>query len=460
MSEPAPEPTRRPWRRDFKRHALVAALFVLLAFLGRIGLIPIQLIAAHVPHPHPFSVDAVLATASFAIHSPPGNVPITLVDIDDELYREWGRPCLTPRDRLMELIAAVAARKPRMIVVDISLGCAHDQACCAAGSTEALAAFFRDYAGPTPLILVREMHVERTRPSGERNVIVDATPFDAAIEQNPHISWGHTFYVTDSDGAVRSWREHWEACQVGAADESTEAIVSVPSRVLSLLNAGSSEAPELPARTGNCELEKQPGPLHVLLLGPRVIGVGAERRESGAIRRVPARLIADPTRAVDEQGYYSLAGRVVVLGASHSSSEDKWRTSLGYIPGMELVAHTIRFSGAQMDSSEHSYWRWVFQVVTAFLLLTVISFFLRPLAATITSVVTIVAFATICASWFGWLDIFEALEDAIWLFAGYHLLLALIHFVKDAGRYPRLRKARALLAERIRKGDPECKPRE
>lgn len=446
------------WQRELWRHAIIAGAFALLAIFGRASLVPIQAVASHVPHGLPFSLDTVLAAASFAIRSPTSNVPITLVDIDESLYREWGRPCFTPRDKLAALIEEVASRSPAAIVVDVSLTCSSGT-CCAAEGPEVLEQYLRIYKG-APLILVREMHVEFGNSSGLSSVILDKTPFDGAVATNEQISWAHTFYMTDQDGTVRDWREYWEACEQFGASPNSETVASVPTRVLSVLQelTFAGTRPELPSRAGHCSLDEQSGQEHIVMLGSRVVGPQSDRSDASAPRRIAARLLLNPEVRVDEEGYYRLSDRVAIIGASHSGSRDQWRTSVGYMSGMELIAHTLRFSATQLDTELNPRYRTTLLSISAFFILVTIYFFLRPLLATLVAVGTIVALATGGASIFMWLDIFESLEIAIWLFIGFELTLALTLLVREIRRYPRWRKVRSVLAERVRQEDPECHP--
>jgi CHASE2 domain len=210
----------------------------------------------------PVSVDAVLASGSSAlgIAPPHGELQVTLVDIDEALYASWGRPCITPRDRLQEVIAAVADRHPAAIVVDVNLGCGDRGA--------ALGGYLEKYAGPAPLILVRGLHVEQDPSNAVRQQVrMDATPYDDAVAANRSISWGHTFYSTDEDGTVRRWRDWWEAC----TDTGTATVPALPLRLLAVLprGAGGAPPPQAPEHRGDCGLESQASPERIEVVDPR-----------------------------------------------------------------------------------------------------------------------------------------------------------------------------------------------
>src|SRR6185295_8784844 len=149
---------------------------------------------------------SLLASSSSALGITPrqGELPLTLVDMDEALYASWGRPCITPRDRLQELIRAVADQHPAVIIADVDLSCVDGGAAPAS-----LEAYLRSYGASAPLVLVRGMHVD---PGIAQQVRLDASPYDQAVAANPRISWGNAFYLTDQDGTVRRWRDWWEVC--------------------------------------------------------------------------------------------------------------------------------------------------------------------------------------------------------------------------------------------------------
>jgi CHASE2 domain-containing sensor protein len=47
--------------------------------------------------------------------------PFAFIDIDNETYREWGEPLVTPRDKLAELIDFAAEAGAASVIVDIDL---------------------------------------------------------------------------------------------------------------------------------------------------------------------------------------------------------------------------------------------------------------------------------------------------------------------------------------------------
>ena len=439
------------WRGDAYRHGLILAL-VTAGFiaLGKAVLWPLDAALALLPASAPVSIDSFLIAGSavLGVATPTGSVPVTLVEIDESLYAQWGRPCVTPRDQLARLIALAAAEQPSAIVVDVNLDCTTAAACSPGGICD-LAAFFAAYRGP-PLILVRGMYME-TPANDQPRVRSSRTAYEDAVGGNPNVLWAHTLYLTDADGIVRRWRDAWEVC----TDLGTETVLAVPLRVTAALSHRGSLT-QAPPRTGQCTLAAQTSPQHLLILGPPISAQNPLNAPADAPRTMSARLLLDADRAVERGGYFSLADRVVLIGATHAASGDLWRTPIGLMPGIELIAHTLRFAPTQTqlkDGAEYS----KPIALTAFWLLAVLAFFLRPAVVVLISGVASFIAIFVATGMFSRFDIFASLALSLALFVEYAVVHALWELFGETKQYRRWRLFRALLAKRMRANDPEAK---
>ena len=430
---------KRPsrWERALTWRWVLATSFAFLFAVYGDSILAVKHLLKLLPVEVPVSVDAVLASGSSAlgIAPPHGELQVTLVDIDEALYASWGRPCITPRDRLQEVIAAVADRHPAAIVVDVNLGCGDRGA--------ALGGYLEKYAGPAPLILVRGLHVEQDPSNAARQQVrMDATPYDDAVAANPSISWGHTFYSTDEDGTVRRWRDWWEAC----TDTGTATVPALPLRLLAVLprGAGGAPPPQAPEHRGDCGLESQASPERIVVLGPRIVGHARARADSGAPRIVPARQLLDPSYAVESNGYFSLENRVVIIGATHSGAGDAWRTAIGYLAGMELLAHTVRFAPLQLAESAPGAAVPLLMTLVAFLVLAVLFYVLRSVWAFPLAVFAIFAMIQVEVGMGGRYEAYGSIESALWLFVMYELLVGFTRILCSARRGSWGQKARAI----------------
>lgn len=438
-------------RKEGYRHAVVLMVITIgFVLIGKAVLWPLDAALALLPVSAPVSVDSFLVAGSavLGVVRPEEDVPVTLVEIDEALYAEWGRPCVTPRDQLARLIGLVAAQQPSAIVVDINLDCA---ASCTLGGDCDLNAFFAAYRGP-PLVLVRGMYME-TSPNAEPKVRASRTAYEDAIGSNPNILWAHTMYLTDSDGTVRRWRDAWEAC----TDAGTETVLAVPIQLAAALTGRGSLA-RAPARSGLCSFSAQTSPQHLVVLGAPIVGQ-AHLNTSGP-RVMPARQLLDPDRAIERGGYFSVEGRVVIIGATHAASGDIWRTPIGLMPGMELIAHTLRFAPAQLERQLDSpgardYSKPI--TLVAFWILAVLAFVLRPgLVVFIAGLLSFVAIF-VATGMFGRFDVFESLALSLWIFIEFAVAVAFWELFREVGAYRKWRSLRVLLAKRMRSADPETK---
>ncbi len=440
-------------RKDGYRHAGVLVLITLgFVLIGKAVLWPLDAALALLPVSAPVSVDSFLVAGSavLGVVRPTQDVPLTLVEIDEALYAEWGRPCVTPRDQLARLIGLVAAQQPTAIVVDINLDCATGADCTLGGACD-LNAFFAEYRGP-PLILVRGMYME-TSPNSEPKVRASRTAYEDAIASNPNILWAHTMYLTDADGTVRRWRDAWEAC----TDAGTETVLAVPLQLAAALT-GHGSLTQAPPRSGLCTFAAQTSPQHLVILGGPITGQ-AQLNTSGP-RVLPARHLLDSDRAVERGGYFSVEGRVVIIGATHAASGDIWRTPIGLMPGMELIAHTLRFAPVQIERQLQNPDRRDYSkpiTLVAFWMLALLGFVLRPSVVVILAGVLSFVAIFVATGVFGRFDVFESLALSLWIFIEFAVVLAFWELFREIGVYRKWRALRVLLAKRIRSADPETK---
>jgi hypothetical protein len=261
-------------------------------------------------------------------------------------------------------------------------------------------------------------------------------------------------YLTDGDGTVRRWRDAWEACTDADNGSTTETVLAVPLRIATILRGETSLA-QIPPRTGQCTFSTQTSAEHLLILGAPIVGHSQLGSGSTAPRELSARYLLDPDREVERTGYFSLSGRVVLVGATHAASGDVWRTPIGLMPGIELIAHTLRFAPAQIElpAGATGYSKSI--TLIAFWTLAAFAFLLRPgLVVLIAGVLSFVAIF-VATGLFGRFDIFESLALSLWLFIEYAVAVAFWELIKEARTYRKWRTLRLLLSKRMRVDDPE-----
>jgi hypothetical protein len=149
---------------------------------------------------------------------------MALFEIDDQTYRDWGYPVITPRDKLKTLIEVAKNGGANVIAVDVLLswfsdGCIHQPsqttACPSADASadKILANYLHGIneskAEDTPIIIITRLY----RPP-LKNGIVDSEAFlteppsflDAIIKEEKNVFWASSFMVVDSDRVRRRWQ--------------------------------------------------------------------------------------------------------------------------------------------------------------------------------------------------------------------------------------------------------------
>ncbi|MBK6351509.1 MAG: CHASE2 domain-containing protein [Steroidobacteraceae bacterium] len=363
----------------------------------------------------PFNPDTALRALSRGWFESHRTVPVTIVDIDDETHRGWGAPPITPRDQLVRLLHVVTQAAPSAVVVDIDLSGGEMPGASGDAGSLALHEYLARYAGPALIVLPKRVE---TAQDGTRRTTT--SPFDAVIAKNPHLAWAHAGFETGGGGAVRSWQRWLPICSAGG-------LQWLPSVAMSLAASLAKPLPGLDhvmapaAQNQSCRVAESPdGNAQRLLIGPRLTGEARATPRTDA-QAVSATLLLDPEIARDDARLFR--DRVVFIGATHPSSGDFWMTPSGVLPGVELLANTVRYTPLQAERHGWSA-NLAYHVVALllFALFVFVAWWLRGFGAVIlitTGVLTIVA---VLLALFDSLLVFDALEAAILLSIAYKAL--------------------------------------
>jgi CHASE2 domain-containing sensor protein len=393
--------------------ARVLLLIVVIAFsIGGVARVfgPMGLLAQS-----PFNLDLALRTLSAGWFEPRDLVPVTVVEIDAATHSAWGSPAVTPRDQLIALIARIVRWDPAAVVVDIDLGWGDEDP-----GVRALRDFLASYSGSTPLIFPK-----RIEPAGGGTRRASVSPLDDVFAQNSKLAWAHASFETDSSGVVRQWADWVEIC---AADGS-HLLASIPATLAQLLDplpAGLRPASP-PPLAGSCRREDDP-PGQLLLIGPRLTGAGTARMTADA-SAVSALAVLDPQ--LDRDDEWLFGDRVVLIGATHPASGDFWLTPSGVLPGVELLAHTVRFSTLRTPPGWRAHAAHRVTALAAFLLFVVIGLHLRGLAAALAYVFAGLMFVVLAIRLWSYYRVFEALEVALLLVVFYKFVQASLDMIED-----------------------------
>jgi CHASE2 domain-containing sensor protein len=392
----------------------------------------------------PFELDRALKTVSLGWFESRRTLPVTLVDIDAATHAAWHSPIITPRAEVARMIDVVTSADPLAVVVDIDLsGNAGDAEKDTSGTLE-LRRFLESYRGNAPLLFPR-----RLEPDADGRWWETQSPFDDVFAANARLRWAHASFAMDR-GAVRAWAPWIEVCtrpidEPGTADRDiavahTQWLAAIPVQLVRsrAVKLAYDDAPPL---SGDCRGEAGVAPQR-LLVGPRLTG-GAVDASSSA-RTVSAGVLLEEGIQLETSQLFTK--RIVLIGATHPASGDFWVTTSGVIPGVELIANSVRYAPLQQETSRGSaLWRRAGALVF-FVYFAVITWQMRGVPMLFTVLVVTLLLVVLAIGVFDRYDVFEALESAILLTILYKAAVEIltlfeegcIHWRASAGRRCRL----------------------
>lgn len=337
-------------------------------------------------------------------------LPVTLVNIDERTYRDWGLPPFTPREPLRRLLEVVTAADPLAVVIDIDLSWGDLAAEQADPGAQRLRQFFEQYRGDALLVFPKRIDGMSV---AERRAV--QSPLDDVFAVNDHLAWAHASVETGGGGAVRSWRDWLAVCTA----DGTEWLPSISVRVLQAVSAKSAQLKAAPSASPDCAADDESAPAaQRLLVGP---GLGQDAVPKPDARVVSAALVLDRDIARNDAALFG--GRVVVIGATHPGSGDFWLTPSGVRPGVEMVANAVRYLPVQGGSQSLAQ-QFGYRVLALLLFATFVLFErrLRGVAASVLTVgIALLAIAVVMTLTDS-LAVFDALEAAIVLIVLYKAL--------------------------------------
>lgn len=322
----------------------------------------------------------------------------TFIDIDEDTYRDWGEPLVTPRDKLLQLIQFAAKKDEnnngaKTIVVDIEL------------SKESvldheLIDFFEEYdkkAYP-PLFLLRSFY-PKSKCTDQKDFFIRPSIIDDALNKtfflfnldsrywrllamgcfndrtvrssnsktdNINIHWAHPRYqLSDYDQVVR----YWDLLAIGCLDYRPKVIpsfqllidayLSGPSELHKVIEQLQSRLPKNCTEIEQIEkkLKGEPFFVHYVgkdikldqtsgsLIGERIIYTLPWRKEpieTGELNSIPANRFLKGILEDEKKFYHAVNDRIVVIGASFSGSGDRVKTPLGEMPGALVIINAIK----------------------------------------------------------------------------------------------------------------------
>ena len=304
------------------------------------------------------------------------------------------------------MLQVVTAAGPTAVVVDIDLSWGDRVSVATDGGQRALLDFLQRYPGPAPLIFPK-----RIEPSPDGTRRLAASPFDDVFENNSRLAWAHASFETDGGGAVRNWQDWLEVC----TSDGAEWLPSIPARLAAMVGTlpqGLDRPAVVTTRGPSCAttVEQNIRKPKRLFIGPRLTGEG--RAPAADAQSISASLLLDPQMSRNDARLFG--GRVVFIGATHASAGDFWLTPSGVLPGVELLANTVRFAPLQVEM--HGGIEKLAYRAAALLLFAIFAcsqWWLRGLVALVVSSACALALVAFAIDRYDAFGVFDAVEAAI-----------------------------------------------
>jgi CHASE2 domain-containing sensor protein len=312
------------------------------------------------------------------------------------------------------MLGLIAAAAPATIIVDVDLSDDERDPSAATPTDQNLRSFLSTYQGPE-LIFVKRADTD----SGGQIRLAPSTLFDPVIAANPRLSWAHALYVTDPDGTVRRWTEWIATC----AASGLVLMPSVPSRVLANWPEQSADRNPRPAAilpAGPCPVGAGKAPGHTVIYDEALLGDSVAM--SRDVSRISAWQLLDPRMQRDDHALF--AGRVVVIGGTRGGTADVWRTPVGMLHGVELIANTVRFAPGQLRDSGYA----MAYTLSFFLIFCALKHFLRPIVALAAGILICMGTAYVAGPYV----ILDSTQSAIVLFVELTIVEEIIILILDA----------------------------
>lgn len=342
--------------------------------------------------------------------------PFALIAIDEQTYRDWKEPLITPRNELAKIIKFARRGEAKLIFLDIELSrlgngtlstrIPRDKqatTCGKLGEADAELCQVVKQTGSIPIILARTIVARPDSRPGEerweaRPSFLDPILGDVPNQAAPRVHWASPLYSLDSDRFIRRsrlWELVCENSELKAENSELKAVPSVELLALALLPEP-DETSKLAERMksippGNCvdratKLDlPEPLKLHgraieidITPKSPRdrilysIDWSGEQSRlyadQRGREHR-PQVTIPNTNRKADLVTTISartisdsvdpsvVKDHIVVIGATHREAGDLHETPLGVMPGSLIIINAIHSLQQYGQLSEPSVWQ-------------------------------------------------------------------------------------------------------
>jgi len=174
-----------------------------------------------------------------------------ILDIDNQTYRDWQEPALTPRDKLLKLLKFAVTAQPKLIIIDIVLASEQETE---KGRLQdaALLAYLANYETQhcqttcPHILLARGLRLPENVIPYDPNVapyyLEQAPSFlEATVAKSPHIHWAAVLFDREKDRILRRWQLWTPTC----TDAKPTVVPSMSLLSTTLLAESTQGAPRL-----------------------------------------------------------------------------------------------------------------------------------------------------------------------------------------------------------------------
>ena len=279
---------------------------------------------------------------------------IVFVEIDDEAYRKWGKPLVTPRDRLAEIVESAYKGGAKVILLDILL---EDRDCCHPDGDRKLRNVLQDMTnGKAASKVIFPVRIGRDGGVQKKSL------FEDLLRGNPNFYTATAgISATATDRVVRYWIP-FEAFKDGG---DTTILWNMSFIAAMLAEGKESEIKE-------CEKRIKTGTAHgtqrIELSNGKSIKVTSDREDiySNRIRflLVPKNALSDHAGGnlfdglykLDETMHATFKDKIVIIGNSSPDAGDMHPTPIGNLAGMFIIGNATNTIALGIQPSRSPAW--------------------------------------------------------------------------------------------------------
>ena len=262
---------------------------------------------------------------------------IVFVDIDHLTFKKWGKPSVTPRDELAQILSLVAAGKPKVVVLDIFLN-------------------RKDYRPPEENEKFRQA-IQAIQREKQTKVVVPVlvdsdkelvpTIIDDYFDEESCFRTVSTLQISQHDYVSRYWLpfEQYKGGQISGVSVLTSLLAYGDETSLQALQKAMVEPAQFlrfigPAGEVQIKLAQENRDLYYQRIRFQLIPPMSSVNLGNLTTQV-RKISEGQAMLTSDNPLLALKGKIVIIGNSSPDKGDIHRTALGDMPGMYVVGNAI-----------------------------------------------------------------------------------------------------------------------